>query len=47
MLNVNFPANGMGLVSPPHFLYDFLKKNVTHVILNLLTKFHCLIDFTF
>ena len=23
MLNFNFPEKGLGLVSPPHFMYDF------------------------
>ena len=26
MLNFNFPGAGLGLVSPPHFVYDFSKK---------------------
>ena len=26
MLNFNFLEMGLGLVSPPHFVYDFLRK---------------------
>ena len=26
MLNFNFPENGLSLVSPPHFVYDFSGK---------------------
>ena len=26
MPNFNFPEKGLGLVSPPHFVYDFSKK---------------------
>ena len=26
MLNFNFPEKGLGLGSPPHFLYDFSRK---------------------
>ena len=29
MLNFNFSEKGLGPVSPPHFVYDFLKKNVS------------------
>ena len=25
MLNFNFPEKGLGLVSPPHFMYDFTR----------------------
>ena len=25
MLNFNFPEKDLGLVSPPHFVYDFLR----------------------
>ena len=48
MLNVNFSQKGLGLVSPPHFVYDFSKKkkNVSRVTYYQLTKFHCLIAFT-
>ena len=31
MLNFDL-EKGLGLVSPPHFVYDFFKKNVYHVI---------------
>ena len=26
MHNFNFPEKGLGLVSPPHFVYDFSRK---------------------
>ena len=26
MLNFNFSEKGLGLVSPPHFVYDFSRK---------------------
>ena len=32
MLNFDFLEKGLGIVSPPHFVYDFFKKNVGHVI---------------
>ena len=32
MLNVDFSEKGLGLVLPPHFMYDYSKKNVSHVI---------------
>ena len=31
MLDFHFLEKGMGIVSPLHFVYDFSKKNVTHV----------------
>ena len=34
MPNFDFLEKGLGIVSPPHFVYDFS------------TKFHCLIAFT-
>ena len=33
MLNFNFLRKGRGIVSPPHFVYDFSKKDVSHFIL--------------
>ena len=30
--NFDFLEKGLGLVSSPHFVNDFLKKNVSHVI---------------
>ena len=26
MLNIDFLEKGLGIVSPPHFVYDFLRK---------------------
>ena len=26
MLNFDFLENGLGIISPPHFMYDFLRK---------------------
>ena len=32
MLNFNFLEKGLGVVSPPHFVYDFVhEKNSSHV----------------
>ena len=33
MLHFNFSEKGLGLVSPPHFVYDFSKKNFSCYIL--------------
>ena len=30
--NFDFLEKGLGLVSSPHFVNDFFKKNVSHVI---------------
>ena len=46
MLNFNFSEKGLGLGSVPHFVYDFFKRNVSHVTLYQLAKCHCLIAFT-
>ena len=46
MLHFNFTEKCLGLVSQSHFLYDFLKKNVSHGTFYILTTFHCLIVFT-
>ena len=46
MLNFDFSEKGLGLVSPPQFVYDFFNKNVAHDIFYELTKFSCLIAFT-
>ena len=52
MLNFNFSEKGLGLVFPPYFEHDFSRKmfhmlhsELLHMI--QLTKFHCLIAFTF
>ena len=37
MLNFRFLEKIMGLVSPPHFVYDFFEKNISYVIYNLQT----------
>ena len=42
MLNFDILKKGLGIVSPPHFVYDFFKKNVSSYIL-LTNKFHCLL----
>ena len=42
MLNFDFLENGQGIISPPHFTYDFFSR----VICYKLTKFLCLIVFT-
>ena len=46
MLKFDFSEKGLGLVSPPQFVYDFFNKNVAHDIFYELTKFSCLIAFT-
>ena len=33
MLNFNFSEKGLGLVSPPHFVYDFQEKCLSCYIL--------------
>ena len=45
MLNFDFLEKSLGIVSPPHFVYDFSRK-MFHDIFCLLTKFHCIIAFT-
>ena len=46
MLNFDFSEKGLEIVSPPHFVYDFSTKNVSHVIFDHFTKFNYLIAFT-
>ena len=43
MLNFDFLGKGLGIVSPPHFKYDFSRKLF---IFYYLSKFHGLIAFT-
>ena len=45
MLNLNFPEKGLGLVSPPHFVYNFSRKMFL-ILYSTNTKYHCLIAFT-
>ena len=45
MLNVSFSEKGLGLVSPPHFVYGFPRK--MFFMLYSLTKFDCRIVFIF
>ena len=33
MLNFDFLEKGLGIVSPPHFLYDFSRKNLMFLML--------------
>ena len=33
MLNFDFLEKGVGIVSPPLFVYDLFKKNVSRIIL--------------
>ena len=44
MLNFDFLEEVLGIVSPPHFAYDFSKKNVS--LIKILTKYNCPIAFT-
>ena len=46
MINFDFLEKGLGLTPSPHFMYDFTRKNISHVMFYSLTKFHCLIAFT-
>ena len=46
MLNFDFLEKGLGIVSPPHFAYDFSRK-MFHVIFYYLNKFHWLIDYLY
>ena len=43
MLNFDFLEKSLGIVSSPHFLYGFSRKNVSHAIFYKLTKFCYLI----
>ena len=45
MLNFDFFKKGLGIVSPPHFVYDFSRK-IFFKLFSQLTKLHCLIVFT-
>ena len=47
MLNSGFLKKCLGIVSQPHFLYDSSGEKVSQGIFYQLTKFHCLINFTF
>ena len=33
MLNFDFLEESLEIVSPTHFVYDFFKKNISHVML--------------
>ena len=46
MLNFDFLEKDLGIVSSPHFVYNFTRKNVSHDKSYQLTRFHCLIAFT-
>ena len=46
MLNFNFIEKVLGLVSPPYYVYDFSRNNVTQLVFYFLIKFHFLIAFT-
>ena len=45
MFNLNFPEKGLGLVSSPHFVYNFSRKMFL-ILYSTNTKYHCLIAFT-
>ena len=40
ILYFNFLIKDLGLVSPPYFVYDFPKKNISHAIFNKMNVFH-------
>ena len=42
MLSFDFLEKGLRIVSPPYFVYGFLRK----MFPNFMPKFHCLITFT-
>ena len=44
MLKFNFSEIDLGLVSPPHFVYDFSRK--MSLVLCYVNKFNCLIACT-
>ena len=44
MLNIHFSEKGLGLVSLPHFAYDFSQKIIGHSILDTLTSHILLTD---
>ena len=47
MVNFNFSEKDLGLVSPPHFVYDFSKKCVScYILFTGQTSLYCLIAFT-
>ena len=46
MLNSNFPEKSLGLVSPPHFVYDFFFKKKLSIYI-LLTDHISLSDFLY
>ena len=46
MLNFNFSEKGLGLDSPPHFVYDFSRKMFLMLHSTNLPKFFCLVAFT-
>ena len=49
MLNFDFLDKGLGIVSPPHFVYDFSTKMylmLHSVQIDKLIKFNCLVAFT-
>ena len=33
MVNFDFLGKSLGIISPPHFVFDFSKKNVSYVLL--------------
>ena len=45
MLNFDFLEKGLGIVSQPHFVYNFLRTMFFYDIFYQLTKFHCLFAF--
>ena len=41
MLNFSFPEKGLGLVSPPHFVYDFSRKIFLEILDNMCITINC------
>ena len=46
MLNFDILDKGLVLPLPPHFVYDFFKKFISHVVFYEVTKLHRLETFT-
>ena len=46
MLNFSFLEKDLGIVSSPHFVYDFSTKMFLMLYSSNWPKFHCLIAFT-
>ena len=41
ILNFSSPEKGLGLVTPPHFEYDFSRKMILEILGNMCFKIDC------